>query len=280
MPSPAGDTAEPVDLFFLVGPLRTGSSLLSRCIDDHPDAICLCETEINRTLFPPYILAHHRLRMERHGFGPEKMIELLDRRPQDNVDTWRSWYADILPLARSRYGKPHARLIGDKSPDFFTAPALVEAIAAAEKLIYTVRDPRSILRSIWNEREDSSEAEKEERWDFLKRNIRCWMPHWDRPNLLAVRYEDLVRDPVPVMTRVYSHLGLSPSTRFLEPFERADHRRFLWDTAVDWATGAARDFDSSRIEVRDDELGEGQRARIHDDPDIVGFMDRFGYRSK
>lgn len=253
---------------------------MSRCIDDHPDAICLCETEINRTLFSPYILAHHLRRMARHGFGLEQAIELLDRRPQNSVDAWYGWYADILPLVSDRYRKPRPRAVGDKSPDFFTAPALVEAIATSEKLIYTVRDPRSILRSIWSEREDSSEAEKEERWGFLKSNIRCWTPHLDRPNLLAVRYEDLVRDPLPVLTRVYAHLGLPPSRRFLDPFERADHKRFLWDTAVDWATGVARDFDSSRIEVSDEDLGSGHLTRIHEDPEIAEFMERFGYRPK
>ena len=34
--------------FVIVGPLRTDSSLLARCIDDHPTAMWLCESEINR----------------------------------------------------------------------------------------------------------------------------------------------------------------------------------------------------------------------------------------
>ena len=43
-------------LFFAVGPLRTGSSLMARCIDDHPAAICLCESEINRAFFKDHYL--------------------------------------------------------------------------------------------------------------------------------------------------------------------------------------------------------------------------------
>ena len=38
--------------FFIIGPLRTGSSLMARCIDDHPGSICLCESEINRNSAP------------------------------------------------------------------------------------------------------------------------------------------------------------------------------------------------------------------------------------
>jgi hypothetical protein len=268
---------EPITLFFLVGPLRTGSSLLSRCIDDHPDAICLCESDINRALFPPYVPAQYFLRMERHGFRPYPIFKLLDGRRQDSLADWRDWYSAVLPMLCERYHKPVIRALGDKSPDFFTAPAIVDAIAPTNPLIYTVRDPRAILRSIWKQ-EDAVEAEKEERWEFLKRNIRCWKPHWDRTNLLPIRYEDLVREPAKTMGRVYAHLGLDPSERFLEPFVRADPERFLWQTAVDWATGVGAALDPVQAEIHADELTSDQLARVFNDPEITGFMERFGYR--
>jgi hypothetical protein len=268
--------ADGTSLFFIVGPLRTGSSLLSRCIDDHPDAICLCESEINRTLFPPYILRYHVGRMEAHGLGTRQALELLDSRRQDDIDDWRGWYSAVLPLLRDRYGKPDARLLGDKSPDFFTAPALVEEIVGREQLIYTVRDPRAIRRSI-DRQTDSSPELKAERWEFLKANIRCWRPHWDRPNLLTVRYEDLVREPVATMERVHAHLGLESSTRFLDSFPRLDHRRFLWETAVEWGGGGGRDFDPARAEISDADLTDEQRASVTSDPDIAEFSHRFGY---
>ena len=262
--------------FFLIGPLRTGSSLLARCIDDHPDAICLCESEINRALFAPYALAHHVARMKAHGLPAQVALELLNGRRQDSVGDWRSWYSAVRPLLGERYGKSNLRALGDKSPDFFAAPALVEAIAGSELLFYTVRDPRAILRSIWRQT-DSTPDEKAERWEFLKANIRCWRPHWDRPNVLTVRFEDLVGEPVATLARVYAHLGLAPSTRFLEPFRRLDHRRFLWDTAVDWDSGSPRDFDSSRAELEADDLTREHQGWVTGDPDIAGFIERFGY---
>jgi len=264
-------------MFFLVGPLRTGSSLLSRCIDDHPQAICLCESEINRTLFPPYAVALHFLRMERHGLRPYPMLQLLDRRRQGNVDDWAGWYAAVLPIVRDLYGKSDVRVLGDKSPDFFTAPALVDAIAG-EKLIYTVRDPRSILRSIWHPRETSNDRLKAERWDLLKANIRCWQPHWDKANVHAVRYEDLVTRPAETMAGVYAHLDLAPSTRFLDDFERVAPKRFLWESAIDWKSGQAKPFDASRAAVTDAEIAPELRVRLAD-PEVRDFMERFGYGS-
>ena len=57
----------PMNLFFLIGPPRSGSSLMSRCIDDHPQALCLCESEANRGLFSPFALKLHMNRMRLHG---------------------------------------------------------------------------------------------------------------------------------------------------------------------------------------------------------------------
>lgn len=268
--------ATTVMLFFIVGPLRTGSSLLSRCIDDHPQAICLCESEINRALFAPHALRLHLDRMRAHGLTGEEIIDLLNGHPQGSIEAWLAWYRQAVPLLRRRLDKPDVQVLGDKSPDFFLAPPLLDAIAHDAQAIYTVRDPRAILRSIWRQT-DANAAQKAERWDFLKRNIRAWRPHWDRPNVLVSRYEDLVRDPVPAMTRVYAHLGLQPSTRFLEPFERLHPRRFLWDTAVDWQSGVRKDFDPARAEISDADLTADQRAMVWDDEDVRGFMARFGY---
>lgn len=263
-------------LFFLVGPLRTGSSLLSRCIDDHPDAICLCESDINRTLFPPYVPAQHMLRMERHGFRPYPVLKLIDGRRQDSTADWRGWYSAVLPMLQERYGKPTVHALGDKSPDFFTAPALIAEITVVDRLIYTVRDPRAIMRSIWRQN-DATDAEKKGRWEYLKRNIESWKPHWERPNLLSVRYEDLVRQPLDTMTRVYAHLDLAPSKRFLEPFARIEPERFLWETAIDWKTGIAKDFDADRAKIPTEDLTAAQLRRVFDDPEITAFMGRFGY---
>jgi hypothetical protein len=263
-------------LFFIVGPLRTGSSLLSRCIDDHPGAICLCESEINRTLFPPFALRLHHERMRNHGLSTDEILRLLDRKPPNSVEAWLDWYAEAAGLLQQRLEKPGAIMLGDKSPDFFTAPKLLETIALRAPLIYTVRDPRAILRSIWRQT-DADEPLKEERWELFRCNLRAWRPHWKRSNLLVSRYEDLVREPVDAMRRIHAHLGLPPSSRFLEPFERRFPSRFLWETAVDWESGIRRDFDPSRAIVSDDDLTDAQRKRIWGDEVVRSFMTEFGY---
>lgn len=264
-----------VEKVFIVGPLRSGTSLTARCLDDHPRAICLCESEISHALFPPFKVQLHFRRMEAHGLGPLEITGLLDGKRQGSVEDLLRWYDDALEILRGRLGKPDPLVLGDKSPDLDVAPGAVAPIAERHRLVYAVRNPRAVLRSIW--RDDEPESEKHARWRAFKRNITSWRPYWDAPNLLVSRYEDLVTHPEAAMRELYAHCGLDYSDRFLEGFERLFPRRFLWKTAIDWETGVRRQFDPARAEVRDDELGEAERALLADDMRVAEFMERFGY---
>jgi len=266
------------DLFFVVGPLRTGTSLLSRCLDDHPGAICLCESEINRALFRDYTVAHHCQRMIAHGLSMEEAVAHLDRRKQDDFASLEGWYSDIRPRLAHLYEKPGSARLGDKSPDFYRSPELVRHLSSHHPLIYTVRDPRAIYCSI-DSQIDATPEEKSERWSSLVENFRAWEPYLDDPNLLVIRYEDLVRMPEPTMSQVYAHLGLAPSSRFLEPFARHHPYRFLWTTAVDWETGIRKDFDLRRIDSWATLLADHSARLIESDRDVLRFMARFGYES-
>jgi hypothetical protein len=265
-------------LFFIIGPLRTGSSLLVRCIDDHAGAIALCESEINRALFRDYLVEHHCRRMVAHGLALEQALLLLDRKKQDDVDSFKRWYDEVIPYLGYLYGKRGAPVAGDKSPDYYRSPELVTHLLSRFPLIYTVRDPRAILSSIESQ-DDATPDEKAERWGFLVANYVAWRPFLDAPNVLIVRYEDLVTNPRSAMRSVYTHLGLPYSSRFLEQFPRRLPERFLWRTTIDWQTGIRKDFDPSRISSWRSNLGEEQLGRVYSDATVVEFMRRFGYET-
>ncbi len=102
-------------------------------------------------------------------------------------------------------------------------------------------------------------------------------PFLSRANILVVRFEDLVSDPEPVMKAVYSHLGLSYSNRFLQPFTRAFPRRFLWTTAIDWSTGIKKDFDASRIDEWKQQITAEQLRFVIESSGMLEFMLQFRY---
>ncbi len=251
---------------------------MARCIDDHPSAICLCESEINRALFVNYFLDLHVQRMKVHGLSCEEVIALLDRRKQDSVSSFLGWYADVAPRLCDLYGKYDGPLLGDKSPDIYRSPRLVAYLGSRFPLIYTVRDPRAILNSIESQA-DASPEDKADRWASLIENYLAWRPYLDASNVLAVRYEDLVTIAETTMRSVYEHLSLPYSTRFLGKFKRPFPERFLWQTTIDWETGSRKDFDSSRIASWRTLLTEDQMERVYGDATIVDFMKRFGYET-
>ena len=126
---------------------------------------------------------------------------------------------------------------------FFKSPELVAYLADHFPLIYTVRDPRAILRSIVSQNDSSAEL-KAERWEALVQNYLVWKPFLKEPNLLVVRYEDLLIHPIATMHKVYDHLNLPHSLRFLEPFPRLFPERFLWETSVARDSGVKKEFDT------------------------------------
>ena len=262
--------------FFIIGPLRTGSSLMSRCLDDHPEIICFCESEINRYLFPEHYIKLHWARLYRHGFKMEYMLGLLEQRKSNDINSLMQWYLDAFAIAKEIYKKPNAKLIGDKSPDYYRSPELVEYLASNCSLIYTVRDPRGILRSIENQNHQS-EQEKENRWLALVENFKVWEPYLNRNNVLISRLEDFITRPEITMRRVYAHLDLEYSNRFMEPFQRLYPERFLWKTVIDWESGVRKPFQKERAQIQDSDLSEKMLEKIYSNPSVERFMIKFGY---
>ncbi len=250
---------------------------MARCIDDHPAAICLCESEINRALFRNYFLYLHGTRMIAHGLTTQEVIAYLDRKRPEDIDCLLAWYRELTPRLMELYGKSEIACLGDKSPDFFESPELVSHLAANYPLIYTVRDPRAILASIEAQKEEPVE-DRRDRWTRLMLNYLAWKPYLEQSNFRVVRYEDLVASPETIMRQVYSHLGLAYSARFFEPFPRAFASRFLWSTTIDLENGGVREFDPSRVSQWRKKLSYDQAMHIYEDNAIVEFMQRFGYR--
>lgn len=262
--------------FFLIGPLRTGSSLLARCLDDHPAIICLCESEINRTLFCNYAYHLHFNRMIHHGLNFREIAKLLSDKRQDEISSLERWYRQVFLELRERYGKVKIQLGGDKSPDFFREPQLVNWLTSGDKkLVYTVRDPRGIYSSILNG--PGEEQEVGSRWNSFKQNFLVWKRYLELDSLLVIKYEDLVRDPEGTMREVYAHLGVDQSSRFVQDFQRLFPSRFLWKSNTDWTTGGAKQFDVSKIQNWRSLLSDEERSLVEEDEIAVDFMRRFDY---
>lgn len=225
---------------------------------------------------PPYFVALHFLRMQHHGFSHMETAQLLTRKPQNCIETLMNWYTEAAKLAREKWQRKDARLVGDKSPDFCLIPELVETLVHDHRILYSIRDPRAIFRSIVRS-PNSQPPEMHRRWASFRKNFEAWESYLERDSILIVKYEDLVRVPESTMHRVYSHLSVPYSSHFLEPYVRLYPSRFLWKTAIDWETGIRNDFDVSKIDNWQNDLTQEELDFVRNDTIANRFRTRFAY---
>lgn len=261
--------------FSIIGALRTGSSLLTRCLDDHPEIICLCESEINRTLFPGYCQSLHLGRMKSHGLNPEEVFKLLNGKRQCNLHCYEKWHDQLFPILQNRYSSQGARVLGDKSPDFFRTPALVNHLRANHRLIYTARDPRAVFRSI--SADSTEQRAKDNRWKSFQNNYEVWMPYLEDTSVITVRFEDLIARPRHEMKRIHQHLSVKDSDQFMRETPRKFPKRFLWKTNVDLHTGVPLPLDTKSCDKWKTGLSNAQISIVESNPLVRQYCKTFGY---
>ncbi len=174
---------------------------------------------------PPHLVELHFARMLHHGFTHQETARLLNRRKQNSVEVLMNWYRDAFHVAKAKWSKQNASVVGDKSPDLYLDPQLVQKLASEDRLLYSIRDPRAIFRSIVRSSETTTQ-EMHVRWATFRDNVEIWEKHLDSDNVMVVRYEDLVRFPETTMRKVYRHVGVDYSDRFLQLFPRSYPTRF------------------------------------------------------
>jgi hypothetical protein len=268
---------------FLVGCPRSGTTLLHRLVDAHPEVALVHETlwipkfyerrlgltpEGNVTSALPSRLVEHR-RFGQLGFGADELNGLLEA----NADTP---YADFVTALFDRYGERRGkRLVGDKSPGYVRSIPTLHRLWPRARFVHLIRDGRDVCLSAVNWKKA----------DRVFRDHGTW-PHepvataalwWERSVRLGreagaalpeelyveVRYEDVVADVEGECRRICSFLGLDfddAMLRFHEGRTRAtpglsSKRKWLPPTVGlrDWRTEMAEE-DVMRFEAAAGEL--------------------------
>ncbi|MCP4330909.1 MAG: tetratricopeptide repeat protein [Alphaproteobacteria bacterium] len=193
---------------FVVGMPRSGTTLVERILDRHPDITGAGELEQMRQ-----IELFMNLDLGTAQDYP-KCVPQLD-------------IANAHKQARTYLGRldeidPNAARIVDKMPDNFARIGLIALLFPNAKVIHVQRDPIDTCLSCFLQFFQETQVYM---WD--QRNIanfyrayRRYMDHWQavRPlEILDVQYEDLIADPETVSRRMIAHTGLDWDDRCLEP---------------------------------------------------------------
>jgi Sulfotransferase family len=273
---------------FIVGCPRSGTTLLRRIVDAHPEIAITPETHWLPTMLEerigvdgegrvtpaliPALLEHPKF--ARLAIDEPDLTELIgSRRPH-----YRDFVSALFDLYGARHGK---RLVGDKTPRYVRAIATLHALWPGARIVHLVRDGRDVCLSAvsWTRKQDEFVALYRTWRDDPVTTAAYWWAwnvtlgraaaaHLPDDLYLELRYEDLVHDPNETCRRLCAFLGLWYDERMLRFHEgrtrvkpgRSAKRAWLPLSAGlrDWKTHmAARDLE--RFEVAAgallDELG-------------------------
>lgn len=207
---------------FVVGCPRSGTTLLQRMLDHHPDLAVANDTHFIPRFVPPAgpdaPLMPGRLaeltasrRFARFGLPASAVRRAAGR------GSYRAFVAALYAEFAAARGKAHA---GDKTPDYVRHLPLLHDLFPAARFVHLVRDGRDVALSVREWATASKGPGRLGLWDtepvatcalwwqrFVRegrRDGRC-LPG-DR--YLEVRYEDLVTGPEPTMARILAFIGL------------------------------------------------------------------------
>jgi hypothetical protein len=203
--------------------MRSGTSLVAHILDAHSRVAILFESYLY-PVFRPYLSLYGNLEDPRRfdrlirdvarslalrGWDPPPSVaEIRDRAERP---TLADLLGAVLELHARREGKPRA---GEKTPQHHAfLPEILERVPQA-RVVFTMRDPRDTVFSTARAF-GTSPAGGVEGWLAAWRS---WQRVADR--VLTVRYEDLVRQPEPVVHQICDHVGESFEPGMLKFYQR------------------------------------------------------------
>ncbi len=267
--------------FVVLGFPRSGTTLLRRLLDAHPQVSCPPETNL--------ISACGRF-LETAPALDGLTIGVLSGLAFSGVDR-----GEVLQALRDLVFGLHEKIAGDKPVwvektafDIFHLEAVEELLAGHCRFICVVRNPLDVIVSV-KDLFDGMDQILPEMHVFVRRHTSLYdafAEAWiDRTTALGafmarhpedcllLRYEDLVADPAAVLVRATDFMGVSPQA------EQMIASAFSAPAKVglgDWKTYVTNEVGRERVERWRNVLPPSTAARLA--PGLDALMHAYGYR--
>jgi hypothetical protein len=211
-----------VNVFFVCGAPKSGTTWLQRVLDAHPEVMCSGEGHfIDRVTQPlakiindynsQLSLIADRVYEGRPSYGLTSQLE---------YDTLARTF--IMGRLTSRGPDSRVAWVGDKTPRYSLVLEALWRLFPQARFINIVRDPRDTAMSLLGHgvragMADVMEPESESRRTLLQGGVKDWVANvtpiadFDRKHpgqMHRLRYEDMLADPAGEARRVFSFLGV------------------------------------------------------------------------
>lgn len=228
-----------MDVVFIVGATRWGTSWVQQCLDAHPNVCCKGEGHFTDTLFP--------------GLG-----KLVDQYNQDAEQTGNRMqlaglpgnaagltFEDVEYLMRSAIYLTFDRwlanaegvtCIGEKTPEHVLSLELLDRLFPNMQVIHVVRDGRDEAASAWDFNMGISKGEFPRRYptfaDFAETFARNWsrsvgaarrFGRANRRRYYQIRAEDIADEPAPIVRRLFRFCTVTDREDYVQTAIRQAH---------------------------------------------------------
>jgi Sulfotransferase family len=220
-------------LIFVGGSPRSGTTLVQRVLDFHPEIYGGPEFD-----FVPRIA--ELFRDMRNSIEIGRIDSILDKRSL--VQAFRSLLVDLFLPKLEIEG---ARYLSEKTPSNVLAFDLLEACAPEAKKIFVLRDPRDVVSSMLEVgrrqrlrqgRASQFTGDTVAAVDYMNECLRAGTAAVESSaRCLLIYYEDLVCDALAVANKMYRFIGVDELDR-LELENKKFQAARNQDSWIDWST--------------------------------------------
>ena len=273
-----------IPVAFVVGPMKTGTSWLSRTINAHPQAICRHESHQAEVLWPSLRRAFDDYERTLEKWGRQADTGLTE---VDHTSILRlSMDLQLLRYARAagRVADPTLRLVADKTPMHALNMTEIASVYPDAKFICCTRDPRDAAVSAWKHLHEMLGHRRDATFeDYARHYVRQL---WAAPiraareathdlgseRVFFVSYERHTCDPHALLRELFDFLGLESDSEIVAGVAarasftsltnrapgveaRSPHRKGI---VGDWINHMTPEFGDALLRLAEESLGKGK----------------------
>jgi hypothetical protein len=204
------------DPVFIVGSPRSGTTVLAKCLSEHPNLTAGKESIYLILLWHLYADLHQ-------GGNSKRLVPLQEYLTGAELLTNIQQFSDRIMHSLTEKKGPNVRFV-DHTPWYGALGPFIECLYPDAKFIHIIRDGRQVVRSLTKSREDGHA------WagDSIEARTKLWMlsvlrakgiGEHDPKKYAEVRYEALCTKPEETMKKICEHLSLEYKEAMLKPLE-------------------------------------------------------------